>query len=194
MVTAAGNDDGSPGIILSNKSSKSCHYFFYDNNWNGSGTAGANFDKPFTNIVLAAGQSQFVGLPTTFKGRVQRGTLIPATWAEFQIEAANDHAAHGDISVQQGNDGGAWIRSTDGRNNACGFTGDFLSWGRPEAYQVRSDGVRVLASTMGNWLGGPNQAAIDAQQRRIGSLVYVTGGTGIPDVASKNRRLAVEFE
>lgn len=193
-MTGSGNDDGSPGIILSNKSKNSCHYFFYNNYWNGDGTAGANFDKPFTNILLSAGQTQFVSLPTSFKGRVQRGTQIPATWVEFQIEAENDHAAHGDISVQQGNDGGAWIRSTDGRNSAAGFSGDILSWGRVEAYQTRPDGVRALASTVGNWLGGPNQAAIDAQQQRIGTVVYVTGGTGIPDVASNNRRLAVEFD
>ena len=144
--------------------------------------------------MLSARQTQFIGLPATFKGRVQRGTQIPATWAEFQIEADNDHAAHGDISVEQGNDGGAWIRSTDGRSSAAGFSGDIQTWAPTKAYQTRSDGVRALASTMGNWLGGPNQAAVDAQQQRIGSLVYVTGGSGVPDVASNNRRLAVEFD
>ena len=71
--------------------------------------------------------------------------------------------------------------------------GDFEHWGPPEAYQTRADGVRALASTMGNWLGGPNQAAIACQQERIGHTVYVTGGTGIPDVASNNNRMAVEF-
>lgn len=194
-LTMAGPDQdvASSGIFLSNKSNKSCHYYFYENFWNGNGTAGANFDKPSTNLLLAAGQTQFVKLPTSFKGRVQRGTLIPATWVEFQVEADNDHAAHGDISVEQGNDGGALIRSTDGRKSAAGFTGDILTWGRPEAYQTRSDGVRALASTAGNWMGGPNQAAIDAQLHRIGTTVYVVGGTGIPDVASNNKRFAVEF-
>lgn len=208
-VKAPKKDDG-PGIELKNKSSKTCTYYFYDNFWNGNGTAGANFDKPLKNVTLSPGHSQFVSLPTTFKGRVQRGTQIPCTWAEFQIEASNDHAAHGDISVEQGNDGksattcmssllrhavgGAWIRSTDGRNSFAGFSGDFELWGSAEAYQMRKDGVRALASTMGNWLGGPNQAAIKCQQDRIGKTAYVTGGTGVPDVASKNRRLIVEFE
>lgn len=45
---------------------------------------------------------------------------------------------------------------------------------------------------MGNWLGGPNKAAIEAQQG-IKGKVYVTGGTGVPDVASANNRLAVDF-
>lgn len=191
--SASNSDDGSPGIILTNKSHKTCTYYFYDNFWNGNGTAGANFDKPLKHVVLAAGATQFVPLPTSFKGRAQRGTLIPSTWAEFQIEASNDHAAHGDISVEQGNDGGAWIRSTDGRVSGAGFTGDIQTWGPPEAYQIRSDGVRALASTMGNWLGGPNQAAINAQKKRIGGTVYVTGGAGVPDIGSSNKRLAVEF-
>jgi len=188
------HDDGkAPGIILSNKSHKDETFFFFDNYWNGNGTAGANFDHPLKSVTVRAGSKAFVSLPTTFKGRVQRGKLIPATWVEFQISASNDHAAHGDVSVEQGNDGGATIASTDGRKSSAGFTGPTTGWGDKSAWVTRADGAHVLASTMGNWMGGPNQAAIDAQKGRIGKEVYVTGGTGVPDVASKNQRLAVDF-
>jgi hypothetical protein len=182
--------DKKPGILLSNKSSHDETYFFYDNFWNGNGTAGANFSKPLKSVHVPAGHTASVDLPSSFKGRVQRGDKIPATWVEFQIEASNDHKAHGDVSVEQGNDGPATIRSTDGTNRTGGFTAPIHA---PEsAYQTRSDGNHVIASTMGNWLGGPNKAAIEAQQA-IKGKVYVTGGTGVPDIASANNRFAVDF-
>ncbi|KAJ6484430.1 hypothetical protein C8R47DRAFT_958794, partial [Mycena vitilis] len=53
---------------------------------------------------LQPGETQFVSLPDSFNGPVQRGTLQPATWVEFQLSADNDHAAHGDISLEQGCD------------------------------------------------------------------------------------------
>lgn len=183
-------DNGGPGINLSNESGSDCTYYFYDNYWNGNSTAGANFDNPLKGVTVAAGGTAFVSLPATFKGRVQRGTMIPATWVEFQISADNDHAAHGDVSVEQGNDGPATISSTDGRNSSGGFT--FPINASDAAYTIRGDGARVIASTMGNWMGGSNQAAIDAQQS-IAGVVYVTGGTGVPDVASNNQRMAVVF-
>ncbi|KAG9958656.1 hypothetical protein KCU61_g8195, partial [Aureobasidium melanogenum] len=185
------HDDGkAPGIVLSNKSAVEETYYFYNNYWNGNGTAGANFDHPLKSVHVPAGHTVFVSLPSSFKGRVQRGHLIPATWVEFQIEASNDHKAHGDVSVEQGNDGPAMIHATDGTKSSNGFTKMIKAEG--SAYQTRSDGKRVIASTMGNWLGGPNQAAIKAQQG-IRTQAYVTGGTGVPDVASANRRLAVDF-
>ncbi|KAG9645003.1 hypothetical protein KCU64_g11099, partial [Aureobasidium melanogenum] len=190
-MSSTDHDDGkAPGIILSNKSAVDETYYFYNNYWNGNGTAGANFDHPLKSAHVPAGHTVFVSLPSSFKGRVQRGHLIPATWVEFQIEASNDHKAHGDVSVEQGNDGPAMIHATDGTKSSNGFTKMIKAEG--SAYQTRSDGKRVIASTMGNWLGGPNQAAIKAQQG-IRTQAYVTGGTGVPDVASANRRLAVDF-
>lgn len=175
---------------MSNKSPHDETYFFYDNFWNGNGTAGANFSKPLKSVHVPAGHTVSVDLTSSFKGRVQRGDKIPATWVEFQLEASNDHKAHGDVSVEQGNDGPATIRSTDGTNRTGGFTAPIHA---PEsAYQTRSDDKHVIASTMGNWLGGPNKAAIEAQQG-IKGKVYVTGGTGVPDIASANNRFAVDF-
>lgn len=110
-----------PGIQLTNKSKKDCTYYFYDNLWNGNGTAGANFDHPLKNATLKPGASAFVPLPATFKGRVQRGTQLPCTWVEFQLDASDDHGAHGDVSLQQGCDGAATIASTDGVTGLMGW-------------------------------------------------------------------------
>ena len=183
-----------PGIDLENKSGKPCTYFFYDNYWNGNGTAGANFDHPLKSVHLAPHASHFVPLPATFKGRAQRGTLIPATWAEFQLDASNDHAAHGDISLEQGCDGAATIASTDGSHHVGGFEKDILTHAPDKATVKRKDGVKVLASTMGNWMAGPNEAAAEWEEKEVGQRkAYIKGGTGTDDVMSKNRRLAVTF-
>ncbi|THW85615.1 hypothetical protein D6D18_07709 [Aureobasidium pullulans] len=136
------------------------------------------------------GQTVSVDLPWSSKGRVQRGSIVPATWVEFQLEATNDHKAHEDVNVEQGNDGPAMIRATDGTNTTSGFPTPVHA--AASAYQIRSDGQRVIASTMGNWLEGPNQAAIESQ-KAIRDKVYVTGGTGVPDVASAINRLAIDF-
>jgi len=194
QATQGDHDDGkAPGIILHNKSKTRCSYFFFDNYWNGNGTAGANFDKPLKSVEIPGGGTAFVSLPLSFKGRVQRGKLIPATWVEFQLKASNDGAAHGDVSVQQGNDGPATITSADADHHTGGFT-EFINLRPfPGAHVKRSDGVDVIASTVGNWMGGPNQAAIDLQKAAIGSRAYVVGGTGVPDVASHNNRFVVDF-
>ena len=191
--TAGDHHDG-PGIHLTNKSEKKCTYFFYDNFWNGNGTAGANFTHPLKSTTVDPGKSAFVSLPSTFKGRLQRGTLIPATWVEFQLSASNDHAAHGDISLEQGCDGAATIAATDGSGAKNGFVKDVVK-GAPEGAVVRrGDGERVLGSTMGNWMGGPNEKAVEWLRKEIGmEKAYVKGGTGVPDVGSRNGVLAVDM-
>lgn len=193
QVAAAPPANG-PGIILTNKSNKECTYFFYDNYWNGNGTAGANFDKPMKNVKLAAGAKSHIPLPTTFKGRVQRGTELPATWVEFQISASNDGAAHGDISLEQGCDGAATIASTDGTHRQNGFANDVLKHAPAAACAKKPDGTKAIATTVGNWAAGPNQAAIDYLNKVVGQKkAYIVGGTGTDDVASKNKCLAVDM-
>ncbi|KAJ6483101.1 hypothetical protein C8R45DRAFT_1000581 [Mycena sanguinolenta] len=194
-VAASTEAPSGPGIVLSNKGQKEDKYFFYPNYWNGNGTAGANFDKPSTSVSLKPGETHFVSLPPSFKGRVQRGTFQPATWAEFQLSADNDHGAHGDISLEQGCDGAATIASTDGSKVEGGFTErDIVEKAPAAAKQKRQDGVECIASTMGNWMGGPNHAAIEYLNKAVGQKkAYITGGTGTPDIASKNQRLAVTF-
>jgi len=183
-----------PGILLTNKSSEQQEYNFYDNFWNRDGTAGANFDKPSNPTTLQPGETTFVGLPETFKGRVQRGTQLPATWVEFQISASDDGGAHGDISLEQGCDGAATIRATDGSDWTNGFSHDVLSDAPEAAIQNKPDGRKALATTMGNWMSGPNQAAIDYLNQVVGQQhAYIVGGTGTDDVASSNKCLAVVF-
>lgn len=194
IMSRAAAAPAKPGIQLTNKSKKEETYNFFNNYWNGNGTAGANFDHPEKPTTLKPGASTFVELPESFKGRVQRGKLIPATWVEFQLSASNDGKAWGDISLQQGYDGPAMIRSTDGTNNSIGFTNDILPGAPQAARQKRSDGKECLASTMGNWMGGPNQAAIDYENKVVGQKkAYIVGGSGTIVVNSKNKRLAVEF-
>jgi len=143
---------------------------------------------------VGPGVTTFVGLPTSFKGRVQRGTQLTATWVEFQISASNDNAAHGDISLQQGCDGAATINATDGSGRSGGFSQDILSSAPAAAVQNKPDGTKALATTMGNWMSGPNQAAIDYENQVVGQQhAYITGGTGTDDVASSNNCFAVTF-
>lgn len=185
--------DQGPGISLTNKSDKEVTFYFYNNYWNGDGTAGANFDHPNDPpTTVAAGATTFVSLPTSFKGRVQRGNTLPATWVEFQIQATDGHA-HGDVSLEQGCDGAATITPATGGPSG-GFTNDVLSGAPAAALVAKPDGTKALASTMGNWMGGPNQAAIQYLQTAVGqSKAYITGGTGVPDIMSTNNQFNVVF-
>ncbi|KAI2464283.1 hypothetical protein F4781DRAFT_413640 [Annulohypoxylon bovei var. microspora] len=183
-----------PGIQLTNKSSRKNTYFFYDNYWNGNGTGGANFDHPLKNVEVGPNQTVHVQLELGFKGRVQRGSQQPATWGEFQVKASNDGGAHGDISLEQGCDGAATVASTDGSNVSNGFVKDIVKDAPAAAVEKKPNGEKALASTEGNWKGPGNQAAIDWEYKQIGhGKAYIKGGTGVPDVASKNNCLHFTF-
>lgn len=113
---------------------------------------------------------------------------------EFQVSASNDGAACGDISLGQGCDGAATISATDGSSRTNGFSHDVLSNAPEAAMQNKPDGTKALATTMGNWMSGPNQAAIDYLNQVVGQQhASVTDGTGTDDVASSNKCLAVDF-
>lgn len=199
------DDHESPGILLVNKSPDTTSYYFYNNFWNGEGTAGANFVCPEKYITMTPGEIAFVSLPLSFKGRVQRGTdSIHTTWAEFQLRADssadplyNDYLAHGDISLQQGCDGAATISSSKpykGKMLINGFTDDVLTGAPDAAIRNKSDGTRALASTEGNWEAPKNRAAIDwLQSKALQGKVYIEGGTGVADVGSGDNRLWVVF-
>ncbi|KAH0547709.1 hypothetical protein FGG08_000198 [Glutinoglossum americanum] len=184
-----------PGILVNNKGSVLTEYCFFNNIWNGDGTAGPNFDNPDTCVSVAPGSGKFVPLAPSFKGRVQRGKTIPSTWGEFQLAASNDNKAHGDISIEQGCDGAVTIKSTDGTNQVAGFTVDLLTGAPDAATMIRqSDGARVLASTMGNWLAPANGAAASWAASKIdASKTYIVGGTGVGDVSSANQAFEFDF-
>ena len=59
-----------PGVDLVNHSRTETTYVFYNNYWNGNGTAGANFDHPDKSVTLKPGARTFVPLSAGFKGRV----------------------------------------------------------------------------------------------------------------------------
>ena len=86
------------------------------------------------------------------------------------------------------------MAATDGSAARNGFVKDVLE-GAPEGALVRrSDGVRCLASTMGNWMAGANEEAVEWLRKEIGmEKAYVKGGSGVPDVASRNGVLAVDM-
>ncbi|KAK6063536.1 hypothetical protein SCUP234_13362 [Seiridium cupressi] len=190
MATAANG----PGIMLTNKSSKKHTYYFYDNYWNGNGEAGANFDHPLKHVDIDPNQTVYVPLDSKFKGRVQRGDQQPATWGEFQVKASNDGKAHGDISLQQGCDGAATVASTDGTNVSNGFVKDIVKDAPAAATGKKPNGEKVLASTEGNWTGPGNQTAVDWEYKQLGhGKAYIKGGTGVPDIASKNNLLHFTF-
>ncbi|KAI4220183.1 MAG: hypothetical protein L6R36_007803 [Xanthoria steineri] len=163
-----------------------------------TGTATAPRAQTSTNPTPSspspATTPSFVPLPESFKGRVQRGTLLPATWAEFQIAADNDGAAHGDISLQQGCDGAATVASTDGSGRFNGFQNDIVSGAPEAAVRYKADGTRALDTTVGNWNAGPNLAAIAWENEQVGQRrAYIVGGSGTDDVASSNKCFPVDF-
>ena len=52
----------------------------------------------------------------------------------------------------------------------------------------------MLASTVGNWMVGGNEVAVEWERKMVGvERAYIVGGTGVPDVASHNQVLAVDF-
>ncbi|KAL9109979.1 MAG: hypothetical protein Q9227_005502 [Pyrenula ochraceoflavens] len=182
------------GVTLINHASHEQKFAFYNNYWNGNGTGGANFDHPAPVVTVPSKGQKFVALASSFKGRVQRGTLLPATWAEFQLKASNDGKAHGDISLEQGCDGAAMIHATDGSGQKNGFSHDILKDAPRAAIMNKSNGVKALASTMGNWMAGPNHAAAEYEQKVVGQKhAYILGGTGTDDTASANGRFEIEF-
>lgn len=147
-----------PGIVLNTNQQQT--YAFYNNFWNGNGTAGPNFDHPEPTGGVKADDPTFFSLAETFKGRVQRGTQLLATWVEFRV-AAFDGAAHGDIGLEQGCDGVATVNATNESGQSNGSTDEVLSAAPEPAVQYKPDGTKALATTMGNWMSGPNEATVD---------------------------------
>lgn len=183
-----------PGVYIANKGSASQTLAFYENDSNGYG----QHSNPGKTYTLDAGKSQFVSLPTTWKGHIQRNSVAPNTWAEFQI-ADDKGVAWGDITLQQGCDGPAVIKSLDD-GKSFGFTNDIISNAPAAAVKHKSSGQKALDTTVGGYGGvsdHPNQATIDYLNSGVlpggQTQVYILGGTGTDCVQSKTQQLAVEF-
>lgn len=123
---------------------------------------------------------------------------LPATLVEFQLRDWIGKA-WGDVSLEQGCSGPATISATDGTSNTNGFTYDILNDAPDAAFfkntinsPVMTDGA--LDTTMGNWWGPANQAAITWEQEKVGQKkAYIVGGEGTDVVHSANGCLAVDF-
>lgn len=134
------------GAFVTNLGKETETFYFFDNYWNGVGTAGANFDNPEYKVELKPEETKHVPLPPTFKGRVQRGTEVPATWVEFQLFDGNDQT-WGNISLQKGYDGPVTIHSTDGSGHVGGFMNDAFEGAPAEAYRYTASGKKALDGT-----------------------------------------------
>ena len=88
------------GVLLTN-SGASKSFSFWTNNPNDSRTK-------LKTVTVNNGDTQFVPLDYGWAGTVQRGEVLPATWVELNMVGT----AWGDVSVQQGCDGGAVLSST----------------------------------------------------------------------------------
>ncbi|KAL9107517.1 MAG: hypothetical protein Q9227_007619 [Pyrenula ochraceoflavens] len=195
-----------PGVWLMNKGKTDKTFYFFDNKSNGCGTASPNFNSPDKTLGLKAGEMQFVPLDISFKGRVQAGpSEAPsaddwwnhyriATWVELQLQAnpecdGADGGAHGDVSLQSGCDIPAIVHSTTSNGASNGFSTSCPGLNDPAATITRPDGSKVVADNT----NGAATAAIDAVSALAGK-VYAGGMTsGVPDVASSNNRLAIDF-
>ena len=152
-----------------------------------------------------------VQLDVTFKGRVQRGKLAPATWVEFQVSDMSGtdpkQGSHGDVSLIQGYDGPATIAGTDypdeSKNVWNGFTVDVMLGAPKDAKQAKTDGTPALGSTEGlygfnanptalQYLNGTSTRAPDPV-RPLRSVAYVEHDSHVGDVASNNKILLVTF-
>ena len=177
---------------VSNKASTPQTLVFYQNDANGYGQS----SSPGQTIKLGPNENQFVSLPVTWKGHIQRGTELPATWVEFQVASDNaGGASWGNISLEQGCDGGATIQ---GDGAAFGFSKDIVSGAPAAAVRNKPNGQKALDTTMGGWVGTvlaqPNQATINYENQQVGqSQAYIVGGTGTQVANSASQSLTVNF-
>ncbi|KAG9237196.1 hypothetical protein BJ875DRAFT_454322 [Amylocarpus encephaloides] len=206
------------GVNLTNKGATKQTFNFFDNIANGVGTAEPDYKNylKFDGDIntVGPGKTVFIPLYDEFKGRIQRGTELPATFVEINIKASGvgpnqDGKGHGNISLQQGCDGAATVKSTTNKSNG-GFTQDVLTGAPEEAFakddvwgggkEILKDGKKVLGSTMGNWSQKPNAAAVEwlkSKKVPANKVYYLNdawnSGSGVEDVSTDNGVFDVTF-
>lgn len=163
-------------------------------------------------VSVNNGDTQFVSLNSGWAGTVQRGEFLPATWVELNMVGT----AWGDVSLQQGCDGGATLASTTG-GTIQGFSENIneganipaaaffnpATQGSPcYSGQCTTSATNVLDTTVGNYWEprAANTAATNyilgvlggqtqaLQKAFIGADWYTT-----PQVTSTNNCMAVTF-
>ncbi|KAH9897367.1 hypothetical protein F4778DRAFT_231484 [Xylariomycetidae sp. FL2044] len=121
-------------------------YLLYENN--------RDF-TPYKFVIIPPFQSAFISVCPTFRGRLVRGNHknldgtkhLLGTWAELNWHPGG--LTYGDISLLQGNDGAAVIRSLDGSGNIRGFSQDLLAAAPPTARAQKKSGAWCLAQIDG---------------------------------------------
>ena len=99
---AATNECKGTGLYITNSGSGSQTYTVFQ------GATSITSD-PYKSVTIAKGRSAAVTLPVGFLGHVQRGSLLPATWIELNMESGK---ADGDVSLEIGCDGAATVRAS----------------------------------------------------------------------------------
>ncbi|CAF9938178.1 hypothetical protein IMSHALPRED_000695 [Imshaugia aleurites] len=194
------------GILLSNSGATKSFTFW----------TSADYTRTLLkSVTVNSGDTQFVPLDDGWTGTVQRGEYLPATWVEVNMAPT---LAWGDISLQQGCDGGATLSSTtDGTSQ--GFTeninedpdvpADALfdpATQGTQCYpgdQCTTSATNVLDTTTGNYWApkAPNMASNNYIMGKLGgsteALQKAFIGTAdvntTPQVTTSNNCFAVNF-
>lgn len=185
-LTWGDNDDGGKGILITNAGSDWAGFYAYHNDCP---------DMPYKYIWIAAGSTEFLSLPSDFKGRVIRGVDVYnlngqpqmlATWFEISFDSAG--WAWGDVSLIRGCDGAVLMWSLDGSGAWKGSTQWVLDGAPTGAYDMKNDGQWVIKYTE-NRDGSVNTIPRDWDINQIGvDYVYVDDYNGDPVITSTNGR------
>ena len=192
------------GVLLTN-SGATKSFSFWSNNADYSRTK-------LKTVTVNHGDTQFVSLNNGWAGTVQRGEFLPATWVELNMVGT----AWGDVSLQQGCDGGATLSSTTGGTTE-GFSENInessdipqtaffnpATQGSPcYGGQCTTSATNVLDTTTGNYWA-PQAANAASTNYIIGKLGGQTkalqkafngqDSNTTPQVTSSNNCMAVTF-
>ncbi|CAD6586746.1 MAG: hypothetical protein ASARMPRED_002816 [Alectoria sarmentosa] len=190
------------GILLTN-SGATKSFSFYTN---------ADYTRTLLqSITVDSGDTQFVSLASGWSGTVQRGDFLPATWVELNMAGT----AWGDVSLQQGCDGGATLSSTtDGTSQGfsenindnpdipAGALFNPATEGTPcYGGQCTTSATNVLDTTAGNYWGPANAATSNYIMEKLGgqtaalqkAFIGTADSNTTPQVTSSNNCMAVTF-
>ena len=197
--------NGQVGVLLTNSGAKKSFSF-----WTNSGYTRTKLK----DVTVDSGKTKFVSLDSGWAGTVQRGDVLPATWVEMNMAGT----AWGDVSLQQGCDGGATLSSTtDGTTQ--GFTeniNDNSDVPKAALFDPATQGTQcygtgqctttatnVLDTTTGNYWSpqAANTASADYIYSQLGgetaalqkAFIGTADSNTTPQVTSSNNCLAVTF-
>ncbi|KAI1117569.1 hypothetical protein F5Y14DRAFT_403128 [Nemania sp. NC0429] len=189
-IKTTGDDEDGPGFyITNNDNSSAVKYFLYEN---------SRDEHPWKYLSLPVGTTAFVSVCKTWQGRVVRG--VPevnldgkvhnlGTW--FKSSIGPNGSMWGDISFQEGCDGGGSIAATDGSYAMHKCYEDLLTGAPPKALVTKQTGTKVLAKTVGD---APNQAARDWELSKCNaSEVWINENRDGPVIKSANGILEFVF-